>query len=220
LQKKVLIPAIIYLNEHADAKKVRDGAKCLLIPGDISKESFCKKAVAKAIKIYGSIDILVNNAGIHYEGKILEDISTAQLQKTFATNVFPLFWITKEVLPCMKEGSSIVNTASVTAYRGSPELMDYAATKGAIVSFTRSLASNLLEKGIRVNAVAHGPIWTPLIVSSLDKNKVAALGSHSPMGRAGEPAEVAPAYLFLVCNDSSYTSGQVIHPNGGEIVNG
>ena len=217
--------AVSYLNEDEDAQTVKEavenfGQRCLLIRGDISKEVFCVKAVNRAVKEFGKIDILVNNAGIHYESKTLEEISTAQLIKTFGTNVYPLFWITKAALPFMARGSSIINTASVTAYRGSPNLIDYAATKGAIVSFTRSLASNLIEKGIRVNAVAPGPIWTPLIVSSLEPKKAAKHGSQSPLERAGEPVEVAPAYLFLASGDASYISGQVIHPNGGEVVNG
>jgi len=217
---------IVYLNEHPDAKATKKeieeqyNRKCLLIPGDISKEKFCIAAVAKAVKQFGKIDILVNNAATHYESKTLADISTTQLTKTFATNIFSMFWITKAALPSMKKGSCIINTTSVTAYRGSAALMDYAATKGAIVSFTRSLSTNLLEKGIRVNAVAPGPIWTPLIASSFAPKKVAQHGSDAPMKRAGEPAEVAPCYLFLASNDSSYITGQVLHPNGGEIING
>ena len=217
---------IVYLDEHTDAKATKKeieeqyNRECLLIPGDLSKERFCITAVAKAIKKFGKIDILVNNAATHYESKTLNDISTTQLTKTFATNVFSMFWITKAALPVMEKGSCIINTTSVTAYRGSAALMDYAATKGAIVSFTRSLSTNLIEKGIRVNAVAPGPVWTPLIASSFTPQKVAQHGSDAPMKRAGEPAEVAPCYLFLACNDSSYISGQVLHPNGGEIING
>lgn len=217
--------SIVYLSEHDDAADTKlevekYGRRCLLISGDLSKENFCKKAVERTVKEYGRIDILINNAAVHYESKTLEEISTDQLMKTFSTNIFSQFWVTKSALPHMRKGSSIINTTSVTAYRGSPELIDYATTKGAIVSFTRSLASNLVKKGIRVNAVAPGPIWTPLIASSFSPAKVAAHGSQSPMGRAGEPAEVAPAYLFLASDDASYVSGQVIHPNGGEIVNG
>ncbi|MBA2561479.1 MAG: SDR family oxidoreductase [Chitinophagaceae bacterium] len=217
---------ILYYNEHKDAedtKKIIElqyGRKCLLIPGDISKEKFCINAIAKAVKQFKRIDVLVNNAAIHFESKSLTEISTKQLLKTFETNIFSMFWITKAALPDMPEGSAIINTTSVTAYRGSSELMDYATTKGAIVSFTRSLSQNLVEKGIRVNAVAPGPIWTPLIVSSFDPEKVAKHGSDVPMKRAGEPAEVAPCYLFLACDDSSYITGQVLHPNGGEIING
>jgi len=216
---------ILYLNEHKDAedtKKIIEefGRKCLLIAGDISKEKFCISAVNKAIKKYSKIDILVNNAATHFESKTLADISTKQLITTFETNIFSMFWLCKAAIENMPPGSCIINTTSVTAYRGSAFLMDYAATKGAIVSFTRSLAHNLIEKKIRVNAVAPGPIWTPLIVSSFDAKKVAQHGSDVPMKRAGEPVEVAPSYLFLACDDSSYITGQVLHPNGGEIVNG
>jgi NAD(P)-dependent dehydrogenase (short-subunit alcohol dehydrogenase family) len=218
---------IVYLNEHEDAKKTRDiieqqyGRRCLLIPGDVSKERFCISAVAKAIKKFGSIDVLINNAGIHYEAKGLDEISTENLIKTFSTNIFSFFWVTKAALPHMPHGSSIINTTSVTAYRGSGHLIDYASTKGAIVSFTRSLSANLIEKGIRVNGVAPGPVWTPLIASSFPPKDVATFGSDAPMKRAGQPVELAGAYLFLACNeDSSYITGQVIHPNGGEIING
>ncbi|MEO6453000.1 MAG: SDR family oxidoreductase [Ginsengibacter sp.] len=218
--------AIVYYNEHKDANDTKQiiekqyGRKCLLIPGDISKEKFCLSAVSKTIKQFARIDVLINNAAIHFESKSLEDISTKQLLKTFETNIFSIFWITKAALLHIPGGGAIINTTSVTAYRGSSELMDYASTKGAIVSFTRSLSSNLIEKGIRVNAVAPGPIWTPLIVSSFEPEKVAKHGSDVPMKRAGEPAEVAPCYLFLACDDSSYITGQVLHPNGGEIING
>ena len=217
--------AIVYLSEDKDAEETKNvveqyGRKCLLIPGDISKEKFCKNAVTKTIKHFGRIDILVNNAATQFESKRIEDISTEQLTKTFETNIFAMFWIVKAALPDMPKGSAIINTTSVTAYRGSAELMDYASTKGAIVGFTRSLAHSLIEKGIRVNAVAPGPIWTPLIVDTFDGDKVAKHGSDAPMKRAGEPVEVAPSYLFLACDDSSYITGQVLHPNGGEIVNG
>ena len=217
---------IVYLNEHNDAKETQEvitekyKRQCLLISGDLSKEAFCKTAIAKAVKKFKQINILVNNAAIHYESKGLQEISTEQLLKTFSTNIFSMFWITKAALPFMKEGDCIINTTSVTAYRGSASLIDYASTKGAIVSFTRSLSANLVDKGIRVNAVAPGPIWTPLIVSSFKPSKVAQHGSDVPMKRAGEPAEVAPSYLFLACDDSAYITGQVLHPNGGEIVNG
>lgn len=217
---------ILYYNEHKDAEDTKNiieqqyGRKCLLISGDISKERFCINAVAKAVKQFKRIDVLVNNAAIHFESKTVTEISTDQLMKTFATNIFSMFWITKAALPNMLKGTAIINTTSVTAYRGSSDLMDYATTKGAIVSFTRSLSQNLVEKSIRVNAVAPGPIWTPLIVSSFEPKKVAKHGSDVPMKRAGEPAEVAPCYLFLACSDSSYITGQVLHPNGGEIING
>lgn len=218
--------SILYLNEHTDAKATKQlveekyGRRCLLISGDISKENFCKKAAQKIIKAFGRVDILINNAATQFESKGLEDISTANLVKTFSTNIYSMFWLTKALLPFMKKGSAIINTSSVTAYRGSSGLIDYASTKGAIVSFTRSLSANLVDKGIRVNAVAPGPVWTPLIVSSFKAAKVAKFGSDAPMKRAGEPAEVAPAYLFLASSDSTYITGQVIHPNGGEIING
>lgn len=217
--------AISYLNEHVDAKETKRiveeqyGRKCLLLPGDISKENRCRTLVKKTVKEYGRIDVLVNNAAIHYEHETLEDIPTKDLLKTFSTNIFSFFWITKEALHHMDEGSAIINSASVVAFRGSPTLIDYAATKGAIVSFTRSLSANLKDRKIRVNGVAPGPIWTPLIVSSFKAKKVAKHGSDVPMGRAGEPVEVAKSYLFLACDDSSYITGSFLHPNGGEIVN-
>lgn len=217
--------AIAYLSEHSDAEETRrlveaENSECLLVPGDLSKEVNCKRAVAKVVKEFGRIDILVNNAAVHYEQKKLEDITSEQLIKTFATNIFSYFWITQAALPSMSEGGCIINTASVTAYRGSPALIDYASTKGAIVSFTRSLASNLVKRKIRVNGVAPGPVWTPLIASTFKPEKVSNFGSDVPMERAGEPAEIAPAYLFLASNDGAYVTGQFIHPNGGEIVNG
>ena len=217
--------AIVYLSEHADAKLTRKevekyGQRCLLIAGDIGKENFCKAAVKKVIRTFNRIDVLVNNAGIHYEQNRLEDVSTEHLLKTFHVNVFAMFWITRYALPYMKEGSAIINTTSVTAYRGSATLIDYASTKGAIVSFTRSLSGNLVERGIRVNGVAPGPIWTPLIASSFAPKKVSSFGSDVPLGRAGEPVEIAPSYLFLASDDSAYMTGQILHPNGGEIVNG
>ncbi len=217
---------VIYLNEHKDAKLTKQvvtetyGKKCLLLDGDIASEDFCRKAIKKSHKKFGAIDILVNNAAIHYENKKITGISEKELHKTFAVNLFSMFYLTKAALKYMPEGSCIINTTSVTAYRGSAALIDYASSKGAIVSFTRSLSANLVEKKIRVNAVAPGPIWTPLIASSFDGEKVAKHGSDSPMKRAGEPVEVAPCYLFLACKDSAYMSGQVLHPNGGEIVNG
>ena len=218
--------AISYLSEDKDAKDTQSvieetyQRRCLLLKGDISKERNCISIVNKCVKQFGRIDILVNNAAIHFESKGLEEISTKQLVSTFETNIFSFFWITKAALPSMQKGSCIINTGSVTAYRGSANLIDYASTKGAIITFTRSLAHNLIEKGIRVNAVAPGPIWTPLIVSTLEPKKVSTFGTDSPMKRAGEPVEVAPCYLFLASDDSSYITGQVLHPNGGEIVNG
>jgi NAD(P)-dependent dehydrogenase (short-subunit alcohol dehydrogenase family) len=217
--------AILYLNEKEDAKSTKKfiekhtGGKCLAIQCNIEKEKNCIKAIKKVIRIFGRIDILVNNAGIQYPQESIKEISSSQLERTFRTNVFSMFYLTKAALPAMKEGSSIINTASVTAYRGSAHLIDYAATKGAIVSFTRSLSSALADKGIRVNGVAPGPVWTPLIASSFKPKEVSNFGSDVPLNRAGEPSEVAPCYLFLASRDSSYMTGQFLHPNGGEIVN-
>ncbi len=218
--------AIVYLSEDEDARITAEhvknyGRQCLLIPGDITDEFFCQSAITQAVKEFGKIDILVNNAGVQVEQKNIGDITTEQLLKTYKTNIFAMFWFVKAALPHMSKGSSIINTTSVTAYRGSSSLLDYSSTKGAILAFTRSLSTGLIEKGIRVNAVAPGPIWTPLIVASFDAEKASKHGSDSPMERSGEPVEVAPSYLFLACNnDSSYITGQVLHPNGGEIVNG
>ena len=218
--------AIAYLNEDKDAKETKQyieenyGRRCLLIKGDLSREINCINAVKKTIKQFSRIDILVNNAALHYENESLETLSTKELIKTFETNIFSYFWITKAALPYMSKGSCIINSSSVTAYRGSGSLIDYASTKGAIVAFTRSLSSNLAKKGIRVNGVAPGPIWTPLIPSSFKATKVAQHGSDVPMQRAGEPAEIAPSYLFLASSDASYMTGQFLHPNGGEIING
>ena len=219
--------AIIYLKQEQKdavltAYLIREtyDKECLLVPTDISKENNCIKAIAKIQKHFEHIDVLVNNAGVHYPTDNLLDITTEQLTETFAVNVFALFWLTKAALPYMKKGSSIINTTSVTAYRGSGGLIDYSATKGAIVSFTRSLSANLVEKGIRVNGVAPGPIWTPLIPASFDAEKTASHGTDSPMKRAGQPVEVAPSYVFLASDDASYITGQFIHVNGGEIVNG
>ena len=218
--------AISYWKEHADAKDTKRiieeeyGRSCLLLPGDISKEKMCKEIVRKTIKEYGQLKILVNNAAIHYENKSLMELTTAEMMRTFATNIFSYIWVSKAALPFLKKGDCIINSSSVTAYRGSAGLIDYASTKGAIVAFTRSLSSNLVGKGIRVNGVAPGPIWTPLIPSSFKGKKAAQHGSDSPMKRAGEPVEIAPSYLFLASEDASYMSGQFLHPNGGEVING
>jgi NAD(P)-dependent dehydrogenase (short-subunit alcohol dehydrogenase family) len=218
--------AIMYLSEDADAQDTKTtiekkyNRKCILLKGNIAKESTCISAVKKAIKTFGQIDILVNNAATQTEQDSLVDISSRQLLETYSTNIFSMFWLTKAALPFMKKGSAIINTTSVTAYRGSAHLIDYSSTKGAIVSFTRSLSANLVDKGIRVNAVAPGPIWTPLIVSSFDKKKVATFGSDVPLKRPGQPWEVASCYVFLASSESSYMTGQVLHPNGGEIING
>ncbi len=217
--------AIIYLNEHEDAeatqKIIQDlGRKCMLIDGDISDESFCRTSIGMVASRFKKIDILVNNAAVQYHAKSITDISAQQLEKTFAVNVFAMFHLTKAALKCMKKGSVIINTSSVTAYRGSHHLIDYAASKGAIIGFTRSLSKSLIEKGIRVNAVAPGPIWTPLIPSSFPKDHIPSFGSDVPMGRAGQPEEVAGCYVFLASEDSAYMTGQVLHPNGGEIIGG
>ncbi|OXA91268.1 SDR family oxidoreductase [Flavobacterium hercynium] len=213
--------AIVYLKEDKDAIETRElikkeGRECLLLSGDLKDEKFCKAAIKKCHTSFGKINIVVNNAAVQFSTTDFEKVTTAQLQKTFETNIYPYFYITKAALPLLKEGDTIINTSSVTAYRGSEHLIDYASTKGAIVSFTRSLSTMLAEKKIRVNGVAPGPIWTPLIVASFDK--IADFGKDNPMKRAGQPSEVAPAYVFLACEDSSYITGQFIHINGGEIV--
>lgn len=217
--------AIIYYDEHQDAQDTQrqveeEGQRCLLLPGDVGEASFCKEAVHKTVETLGQLNILVNNAAEQHVQKKLEDISQEQLERTFRTNIFAYFYLAQAALSHLSEGDAIINTTSVTAYRGSPELMDYATTKGAIVAFTRSLSHALVERGIRVNGVAPGPIWTPLIPASFPAEKVAEFGSNVPMGRAGEPDEVAPTYVFLASRDASYYTGQVLHPNGGEIVNG
>jgi NAD(P)-dependent dehydrogenase (short-subunit alcohol dehydrogenase family) len=218
--------AISFLEEHADANETAEiitntyGQDCLLISGDLSRERHCQKVVQQTIKKFGRIDILINNAAIQFEEKDLTKLPSDQLLKTFETNILSMFWLTKAALPYMKKGSVIINTASVTAYRGSASLLDYSATKGAIVSFTRSLSANLSKKGIRVNGVAPGPVWTPLIASGFSREKVSSHGSDVPLERSAEPAEIAPSYLFLACDDSIYMTGQFLHPNGGEIVNG
>ncbi|WP_213526708.1 SDR family oxidoreductase [Paenibacillus sp. J31TS4] len=217
--------SIVYLTENEDAKETKrlieaEGRKCLLIAGDIGDESFCRDAVEQTVRELGKLDILVNNAGEQHPQKTIEDITQQQLEKTFRTNIFSMFYLTKAAMPHLKEGSAIINTASITAYKGSPELLDYSATKGAIVSFTRSLSASLVDKGIRVNGVAPGPIWTPLIPSTFDEQKVATFGSDVPMKRPGQPEELGPAYVYLVSDDSSYMTGQMLHVNGGTVVNG
>jgi NAD(P)-dependent dehydrogenase (short-subunit alcohol dehydrogenase family) len=216
--------AIVYLNEHEDAAETKRlvegyGRRCLSIAGDVGENDFCQEAVTRTVDELGGIDVLVNNAAEQHPQKSIDKISEKQLERTFRTNIFSYFFLTQAALPHLHRGSAVVNTTSVTAYRGSPALIDYAATKGAIVAFTRSLSQALVEKGIRVNAVAPGPIWTPLIPASFPEEKVETFGSDTPMGRAGQPEEVAPSYVFLASDDSSYMTGQVLHPNGGEVVN-
>ncbi|MFB2975058.1 SDR family oxidoreductase [Microseira sp. BLCC-F43] len=216
--------AIVYLNEHEDAEKTKQiveqyGRKCLCIPGDIGDEKFCQEAVQKTVQEFGKLDILINNAAEQHPQQSIEDISAEQLERTFRTNIFAMFFLTKAALKHLKEGSAIINTTSVTAYKGNQQLLDYSSTKGAIVAFTRSLSQSLAEKNIRVNGVAPGPIWTPLIPSTFPEDKVESFGAQVPMGRAGQPVEVAPSYVFLASDDSSYMSGQILHPNGGEVVN-
>jgi NAD(P)-dependent dehydrogenase (short-subunit alcohol dehydrogenase family) len=217
--------SVVYLNEHKDARETQrlvesQGRKCLLIPGDIGRENFCRSAVTQTKRDLGRIDILVNNAAEQHPQDSITKITEKQLEKTFRTNIFSFFFLTKAVMPHFKKGGVIINCASVTAYQGSPELLDYSATKGAIVAFTRSLSQALAEKKIRVNAVAPGPIWTPLIPATFPAKEVATFGSDTPLGRAGEPEEVATSFVFLASDDSSYMTGQVLHPNGGRVVNG
>lgn len=214
---------LIYLNEEEDANETKIlvenyGGRCLLISGDIGNEDFCKDAINKIISVYGEIHILVNNAAEQHPQNSIEDITSEQLVKTFNTNIFGPFYITKAALKYMKQGSAIINTASVTAYEGHKTLIDYSCTKGALVTFTRSLHLNLIDRNIRVNAVAPGPIWTPLIPASFTEAEVSKFGSNTPMKRPGQPIEVAGAYVFLASDEASYISGQVLHVNGGVMV--
>ena len=217
--------AIVYLKEHDDAKETKhlvekEGRRVVAIAGDITDEKFCQQAIEQTVNEFGKLDILINNAAEQHPQENIEDISKEQLERTFSTNIFSMFYLTKAAMKHLKKGSSIINSTSVTAYKGNPQLLDYSSTKGAIVAFTRSLSQNLVPKGIRVNAVAPGPIWTPLIPSTFPPDKVATFGKQVPMERAGQPEEVAPSYVFLASDDASYMSGQVLHPNGGSIVNG
>jgi NAD(P)-dependent dehydrogenase (short-subunit alcohol dehydrogenase family) len=217
--------AIVYLNEHQDAQETKrmveqEGRKCVLIAGDVGDEKFCQQSVEQAVRELGHLDILVNNAAEQHPQDSIENITEEQLVRTFRTNIFAQFFMVKAALKHLKPGSAIVNTTSVTAYKGSPQLLDYSSTKGAIVAFTRSLSMSLIEKGIRVNGVAPGPIWTPLIPATFPADKVASFGKDVPMKRPGQPEEVANCYVFLASDDASYMSGQVLHVNGGEVVNG
>ncbi|SOD41426.1 SDR family oxidoreductase [Nitrosovibrio sp. Nv4] len=216
---------VAYFNEHEDANDTKKeieqcGRKCLLIAGDVGDEKFCNEVVQKATSVFGQIDILVNNAAEQHVRESILDIDNAQLERTFRTNIFSMFYMVKAALPHLKKGARIINTTSVTAYKGSPHLLDYSTTKGAIVSFTRSLSLQLIERGIHVNAVAPGPIWTPLIPSTFPPEKVGSFGKDVPIKRPGQPDEVAPCYVFLASQDCSYMAGQVLHPNGGTVVNG
>lgn len=215
--------AIVYLDEHEDAEETKKeienyGRRCLLLPGDGGDDEFAKKAVEDTIKEFGQLDILINNAAEQHPQEKIEDISKEQLEKTFRTNVFSMFYFIQAAIPHLKEGAAIINTTSVTAYDGSAGLIDYSATNGAVTTLIRSLSTSLASKGIRVNGVAPGPIWTPLIPSTFGEDKVESFGTNTPMGRPGQPAELAPAFVLLGSQDSSYMTGQVIHVNGGRFV--
>jgi NAD(P)-dependent dehydrogenase (short-subunit alcohol dehydrogenase family) len=213
--------AILYLNESEDAQETkrlieREGRACLTVAGDVGDPNFCRSAVDQAIQRFGKLDVLVNNAAEQHPKSDIGEITPDQIDRTFRTNIFGYFYMVQAAMPHLKKGSAIINTTSVTAYRGSSDLLDYSATKGAIVAFTRSLAQKLASEGIRVNGVAPGPIWTPLIPSTFPAEKVKQFGANTPMQRPGQPNEVAPSYLFLACEDSSYITGSVLHPNGGD----
>jgi NAD(P)-dependent dehydrogenase (short-subunit alcohol dehydrogenase family) len=217
--------AIVYLEEHKDANETKrlvedKGRRCLLVSGDVGQEGFCRKAVGQIVKELGKIDILVNNAAEQHPQESIEKITEKQLERTFRTNIFSFFFMTKAAMKYLSKGGAIINTTSVTAYKGSAHLLDYSSTKGAITAFTRSLSQALADKRIRVNGVAPGPIWTPLIPSTFPPRKVETFGSDVLLGRPGQPEEVAPSYVFLASDDSSYMTGQILHPNGGTVVNG
>jgi NAD(P)-dependent dehydrogenase (short-subunit alcohol dehydrogenase family) len=216
--------AIIYLNEHQDAEETaamvrKYGKEALLIPTDISIETNCKNAIDQTVQKFGKLDILVNNAAVQYEQHDIQDISAQQWEYTFKVNIFSYFFLAKYATEYLKEGGVIINTTSVTAYKGNEMLMDYSSTKGAIVSFTRSLSQSLIKKGIRVNAVAPGPVWTPLIPASFSDDKVSEFGKDIPMERPAQPVEIATCYVFLASSEAAFLTGQVLHPNGGSIVN-
>lgn len=212
---------IVYLDEHRDANEAKrlveeQGVTSLLLAGDIADESFCRAAVEQTVAKFGRLDVLVNNAAVQYPEKDLTDIDAEQLERTFRVNVFAMFYLTRFALPHLGKGAAIINSASITAFHGNPKLIDYSSTKGAIVSFTRSLAKAKVSDGIRVNAVAPGPVWTPLIPASFDEKDVAKFGAQNPMGRAAKADEISPCYVFLASSDSAFMTGQVLHPNGGE----
>jgi len=217
--------AIAYLDEHEDAEETKslvegEGRRAITIAGDVGDEAFCSQAVERTVSELGALDVLVNHAGEQHEQQRFEDIGADQLQQTFRTNVFGVFHLTRAALAHLPEGGAIVNTSSITAYQGNPTLIDYSATNGALVALTRSLAISLAERGIRVNSVAPGPVWTPLIPASFPAGKVEDFGEQTPMGRIGQPEEIAPSYVFLASSDASFISGQTLHPNGGTVVNG
>lgn len=215
--------AIVYLDEDTDAKETKEmveaaGSECLILKGDLKKEDFCREIVRKTVDKFGDLNVLVNNAAVQFPKNSAAEITAKQVHETFETNIYPYFFIVPEALKHLKNGDCIINTTSVTSYRGSSHLLDYASTKGAITAYTRSLSGMLAKKNIRVNGVAPGPIWTPLIPATFDAEHVAEFGKKEPLGRPGQPSEVGPAYVFLASEDSSYITGQVIHVNGGEIV--
>lgn len=216
---------ISYLNEHDDAAETKrlveaEGRQCELMPGDIGSSAYCSELVERAMTRFNRIDILVNNAAEQHPQESIEKITDEQLERTFRTNIFGMFYLVRAALPYLQKDACIINTTSVTAYRGSAQLLDYSSTKGAIVAFTRSLSQQLSSRGIRVNGVAPGPVWTPLIPSTFDEKKVEHFGEQVPMARPGQPDEIAPCFVFLASDDSSFMSGQILHPNGGEIING
>ena len=217
--------AVVYLEEKKDASETKQlveeqGGKCLLIAGDVGDEKFCRKVVEQTVEKLGKLDVIVNNAAEQHPQESIEKITEQQLERTFRTNIFSFFFMTKAAMKHLKKGAAIINTTSVTAYKGSAHLLDYSSTKGAITAFTRSLSQALADKGIRVNGVAPGPIWTPLIPSTFPAKEVETFGSDVPMGRPGQPEEVAPSFVFLASDDASYMTGQILHPNGGTVING
>jgi NAD(P)-dependent dehydrogenase (short-subunit alcohol dehydrogenase family) len=217
--------AVVYLDEDEDAAETArmvedEGRRCVTLPCDLREEANCHTAVRRAVEELGHLEVLVNHAGEQHPRDSIEDVTAHQLERTFQVNVFSMFHVVKAALAHLGEGSTIVNTASVTAYQGNPSMIDYTASNGAIVAFTRALANQLVERGIRVNAVAPGPVWTPLIPATFPAGKVEDFGVQTPMGRIGQPAEIAPSYVFLASEDSSFMSGQTLHPNGGDVVAG